>query len=156
MSQIAIQIITALTAIISVLIGNYASSWLAYRRTTKEKLWDDRRQAYGFILSRLSSVKSTCAIIDEYTQEDAARFWQGDTHEKYDEMIAEKMKEVWQRLSDDYLVLSDEFISCLEKGFKTGDEDERWDPYLGHEAFAKDLRDMYPCLLAIAKSEIHR
>ena len=76
-------------------------------------------------------MKSTCAIIDEYTQEDAARFWQGDTHEKYDEMIAEKMKEVWQRLSDDYLVLSDEFISCLEKGFKTGDEDERMYSYWG-------------------------
>lgn len=156
LAQITIQIITALTAIISVLIGNYASSWLAYRRTTREKLWDTRREAYGYILSRLSSVKSTCATMDEYMREDTARFWVGDTHVKYDEMISEKMREVWQRLSDDYLILSDEFVDCLENGFKTRDGDERRDPYLGHEAFAKNLRNVYPRLLAIAKGEIHR
>src|ERR1700688_1657346 len=54
-AQIEIQIITAVTAIVSSLLGAYAANTLAYKRSTREKIWETRRAAYGFILSHLSA-----------------------------------------------------------------------------------------------------
>jgi hypothetical protein len=154
MNPIVTQGIAAFIAIVSVLIGTFASNWLTFKRTAKEKVWDGRRQAYGFILSKLSSVKNMCAEMDEYMREDANRFWQGDSHVKFDAAIYERMTEVRQRIADDYLLLSSEFIECFEKGFSEIDEEEQWEPGARHESFAKDIREMYPRLLAQAKREI--
>jgi hypothetical protein len=115
-----------------------------------------RRETYGLILSELAAVEHICDGIDEAVEERSyAEYWNTESRERDDADIAERMRKVHNRFSDDYPVLSDEFIKIVDE-FTS---ELRGDPYNStppedHELFSGAIRKHRPRLLATAREEI--
>jgi hypothetical protein len=143
------NIVTAIGTVISVVIANK----LSFSQSGQAKLLDSRRQAYGVILSELASVERVCATADEHMAEDEYRYFESDAREAHNKQIGEHMKAARQRFSDDYLILSDQFIERFETfaADLAGPPDEGYPE--GDERFSKAIRKHRPLLLAQARSE---
>jgi predicted membrane chloride channel (bestrophin family) len=55
-------VVTGIVGIIGVILG----SQLSYRRSTKEKFWEARREAYSAILSKLAEIDRITKGADEW------------------------------------------------------------------------------------------
>jgi|HubBroStandDraft_6_1064221.scaffolds.fasta_scaffold666551_2 hypothetical protein len=144
------NIVTAIAAVVAVVIANR----LSYGRSNKEKLWDLRRQAYGLILSELSEVEQICDSADEYIQQDEDRYFES-VDQKDNFAIAKHMEAINRRIADDYLILSDAFISMYGELKKEMSGDPYNDtPPEEHEKFSTAVRKYRPLLIALARGEM--
>lgn len=145
------SIVTAVTALISVYVGNRLSSW----SSGKAKIWDLRRPAYGRILAALSTVEKLCDSAAESMAENIHRYHDGGHREYIEGKISESMTVARNTFNDEYLILSNDFVAAFEK--LTGDLDAI-DPNEvfpeDHELFAAAIRKHRPPLLALARREV--
>jgi hypothetical protein len=150
-----IPIGTVITSIVSI-IAIVITSRLAYGRSNKEKLWDERRRAYGVILSALAAAERICDEADDYIEHQNGYF-ESKTSRAHGAKIAEHMKTADNRFSDDYLILSDAFITLYgelnDKRRAVSYQDEL--PPDEHERFAETLRTYRTRLMAQARSEMN-
>jgi hypothetical protein len=146
------NIVTAVATVLAVMVANH----LSYRKSNRERLWDLRRAAYGLMLSELAAVERICDGIDEAVAERSFEaYWETKGRTRDDAEITERMGKVHQRYSDDYLIISDEFIKVFDKFLGNG----RADPYVSsppeeHEAFSAAIRKYRPRLMGIARNEM--
>ena len=146
------SIVTAVATVAGVVLANT----LTLRRSNREKTWDLRRQAYGTILAALASAEGVCDSAEEYINEDADRYFNEDQpYRRHNEQIAGQMALVRQRFSDDYLALSNEFVTLFEEFLRElSSGDHIPIPPEEHEYFVGVLRKHRPRLLEKARSEI--
>jgi hypothetical protein len=145
------NIITGIATVVAVVIANR----LSYGRTNREKLWDLRRQSYGFILSELGSIEQICDIADEYISEGGEqRYFEGQD-QLHNEKIHMHMNAMRKRFADDYLILSDTFIALYEKLSKEMSSDPyNSTPSDDHDIFSAAIRKYRPLLTTLARSEM--
>ena len=145
------SVVTAIAA----LVGVFIASQLHYRRSTRERLWDLRRQAYGVILARLARVERICANIDDIVAMHGGDvYWESDSSTKHSEQIREHMAVMTDRFSDDYLIISKEFVRIFEEfqsELNSGDPNVAADEE--ENRFGDTIRKYRPLLLAQAVSE---
>ncbi len=145
------NLITAVTAIVAVVVGNK----LAYSRSSEEKVWDLRRQAYGVILAELAAVERICDYADELIAQDELRYFHGDHHGVHQSQVAEHIATVRQRFSEDYLIISETFITLVERFFdELGGGSPNEAPPEEHERISATVRESRLRLMAQARSEI--
>lgn len=147
------SIVTGGATVVAVVIANR----LSFRRTSSEKIWDLRRQAYGEILSALAKVENVLDIAGEYIHESEVRYFEEGVSKLHDSRISESMDIARKRFDDEYLVLSPRFISCFDKMQKElsalgNDPDQT--PDESHAEFDAVIRKHRPLLLTLARSEI--
>ena len=145
------NIVTALSTLIAVYIGNRLSS----SQSGSAKIWDLRRPAYGKIIAALSAVERLCDSAEDAISEDIHRY-HDDGHRAYiDEKISDNMAVASAVFNDDYLIFSDKFISVF--GRFTSDIGKT-DPHEGfpadHEQFASIIRKYRPLLLTQGRREM--
>jgi hypothetical protein len=100
-------------------------SQLSYRRSTKEKFWEARREAYSAILSKLAEIDRITKGADEWMATMGQGEYLGHGIDEDKIKIREHLAAVWQRYSDDHLIMSDEFVRIFE-GFIS--EHDKGDP----------------------------
>jgi hypothetical protein len=147
------NIVTAIATVIAVVIANK----LTLKRTSSEKIWDFRRQAYGEILSALSQVENVLDLAREWMQEGLMRYFDEQISQTHNERISENMVAARKRFSDDYLVLSREFIlryEAMQKELDANDADSNLTPDESHMAFDATIRKHRTRLLEVARSEV--
>lgn len=104
-------VITAATTLAAVVVTN----WLSYRRSNRERLWELRREIYGTILSELAAVEHICNGIDEAVAERSyEEYWNTKARVHDDNNIFERMGTIRKKATDNYLVLTDEFIIAYD------------------------------------------
>jgi hypothetical protein len=132
------------------------TSWLSYARSSKEKLWDLRREAYGTILSAWATAERICDSADEFIGERGEIEYFESTYSKsHDAEIGKQMTIANKRFSDDYLILSDEFIAIYEHFESEAYADNPNDmPPDEHDRFASAIRKNRPLLLGCARAEM--
>ena len=104
-------LVTAIATLVGVILGNR----LTYARSSAERLWDLRRQAYGVILTELAAVDRISHNANQYIASGVDDYWEGKYFADDVAKIGAHMRVVRARFSDDYLILSDEFIRLFEK-----------------------------------------
>jgi hypothetical protein len=149
---VSAAIVGALGAIGGVIVANR----LTYARSNRERLWDLRRQAYGVILSELAAVEHICDSVDEYVNERSyEEYFNTKSRDRLEAEKAKRMDVVRTRYSNDYLILSEEFIKAYDKFTADASSDPYNDtPPEEHEKFSKGLRENRPRLMALARNEI--
>jgi len=146
------SLVTAAATVVCVVIANI----LTLKRSSREKTWDLRRQAYGAILSALATVKRICHSAEEYIQEDEMRYFDSDHFPRHNSEIAEQLSIARRRFSDDYLVFSDEFVALFEKFTRALSGGDLFaSPPEEQDHFVAVLREYRPLLLSKARSEIN-
>jgi hypothetical protein len=146
---------SAIISALSALGGAFIGSHLSYQRTSKEKIWDLRRQAYGVIIAELAQIESILDDASEYIAQDAPRYFE-EVVGKHNEKISAHFSIADKKFSDDYLVLSDEFIAIYTamKNEYSQDPYEILTPEDDHEKFSAAIRKYRPKLLVQARTEI--
>jgi hypothetical protein len=145
------NIITGIATVLAVVIANK----LTYSRSSKQRLWDLRREAYGSILSELARAERVCDHADQYIEQDEMRYFESKQSNADSAEIGEHMTAARKRFSDDYLILSDVFISMYEQftdELRAGDPNDL--PPEEHEHFATILRKNRLRLMAQARIEM--
>lgn len=118
------------------------------------KLWDLRREAYGVILSGLGSVDRILDAAEDYIAQDSYLYFNGENSGEHNRRISEYMVAVHQRFSDDYLILSADFIAFFESLSFDMAQAAYEGPPDDHEIFAAAIRKYRPLLLKQARKEI--
>ncbi|MFH1345223.1 MAG: hypothetical protein ABIL01_29065 [Pseudomonadota bacterium] len=129
------------------------ANWLSYGRTNKEKVWDLRRQAYGLIISELRAVEQICDVVDEYISEVGAMHYFDGPDRKHLAQIHDHMSSIRKRFADDYLILSDGFVTLYEELIKEMTGDPNNNPPDDHDIFSAAIRKYRPLLTSLARSE---
>jgi hypothetical protein len=151
-----VTVIAAVVTVIGTIAGVVVANRLTAVRSSKERIWDFRRVAYSQILSELGDIERICDDADEYINERGFNeYWGTKTRKDNDDEVARRMKIISNRLSADYLILSDKFI----KAYDSFANDARSDPYNAspdeeHDTFASAVRKHRPLLTALARSEM--
>jgi hypothetical protein len=143
------------TGIVTV-IGVWLTSQLGYRRSTKEKFWDVRREAYGAILSELAEIDRITKGADVWMATMGTGEYYADGRIDQDKVkIGEHMKVVWKRYSDDHLIMSNEFVSLFENFISEFDNVDPNDAtHSTHLRGRKIVTRYRALLLAQARSEM--
>jgi hypothetical protein len=150
-TSVLTALLTAGAALGAVIVGNK----LSYVRTYNEKLWDLKRLAYGLILSELAAIEQVCGIADSYIEEDEDRYFLGEFEVKHKTEIAKHFASIAQRMADDYLILSEEFIALYDKFSEDSDSDPyESDPPADYKRLVAALRKYRPLLIELARREI--
>ena len=148
------NVITAITTIIAVVVGNRLSS----KQSVDTKLWDLRRQAYGVILAELASVERICEVVCEHMLASHDEYFETDESTSHDKQIATHMGAVHQKFSDDYLILSNDFLVMFEVflfDLHSGPPDEGlFSPVDAHKRFSAAVSKHRPLLLAQGRKEM--
>jgi hypothetical protein len=148
-------IVTAITTLASGGISAIITNALNVRRSTQEKLWELRRVAYGSILAEMRSVEYVLDAAEEHIQEDEMRYFHGEISNRHNETISGHMSVVRKSYMDNYLILSDAFISEFEVLLGSlDDRNPNLDPSEAHEQFASAVRAARPKLLRQARTEM--
>jgi hypothetical protein len=114
-----------ITGVVTV-VGVWLTNRLSYGRSTKEKLWDVRREAYGAILSELADIDRITKGADEWMDTMGQGEYLGSGAIDEDKVkINGHLKVIWKRYSDDHLIMSAAFISLFENFIS---EYDRGDP----------------------------
>lgn len=106
------------------------------------------------ILSELGAVENVFNRADEYIQENEMRYFNSEFYSAHNKEIGEHCGVLNDRFSNDYLILSDEFIKLFEDYLNDGRGDVYCDPPEAHHAFAGSVRRWRPLLLAQARREM--
>jgi hypothetical protein len=107
-------LITGLITGIVTVFGVWLTNRMTFGRSIKEKFWDERREAYAPILSRLADVDRITKGADEWMNTMGPGEYYNRGIEEDKGKIREHMTVVWKRYSDGHLIMSDEFISLFE------------------------------------------
>src|SRR4051794_9359236 len=108
-------VVTTITSLISGMLAAFLTHLLTARRSTREKLWDLRRVAYGTILAELHAVERVLDTALEYISEDEDSYFHGPAFPKYNEIISTHMSYAKQAYTNNYLILSAAFITLYEE-----------------------------------------
>jgi hypothetical protein len=151
-----VTIVAAIVTVIGTIAGVVIANRLTYSRSSKEKLWDLRRPAYGQILSELGEVESICDDADEYINErDFQEYHASKAYNRHNQEIAEHMTLVRKRFSDDYLILSEDFIAIYSELTNEMRSDPcNSSPDEEHDSFAAAIRKHRPRLITLARREM--
>jgi hypothetical protein len=129
-------------------------SQVTYSRSTKEKFWEVRRQAYGAILAELAEIDRVTKGADEWM----ATMGQGEYLEAIDRdkiQIGEHLKVVWRRYSDDHLIMSDEFVRVFDDFISEHDKGDPNDATHSLHLYRRKIITKYRALLlAQARKEM--
>jgi hypothetical protein len=149
-------IITTLISICGTIAGVFIGNRLSSSRSYKEKVWDLRRVAYGVILSELAGILRVYDAGDQYLEQSNFHQYTGSkVYDAHNSKINSHFRSKYERMSDDYLILSGEFISLYNEYSK----ESRGDPYnddppTEYERSSKAIRKYHPLLSTLARSEI--
>lgn len=143
--------LAALIGIMGVAVGH----WLNRGHTRKEKLKDLRREAYGVILAEMAAAQPIYDAACEAISEDSHWYHGSELRERHLDGISKHMRAARQRFTDDYLVLSADFITRFEKmqSDRSTKADDT-DPFSNVEPHGELLRLARPELLNIARREV--
>jgi hypothetical protein len=147
------SIITGIVTVVGVILANR----LSYGRSTKEKFWDVRRQAYSAILSELAEVDRITKGADEWMATMGPEEYFNGSIDEDKEKIGEHMSVVWRKYSDDHLIMSDEFVRIFESfisKFDEGDPNDATNTLHLHRR--KIITKHRALLLAQARKELTR
>jgi hypothetical protein len=148
-------LIAVVGTVCSVVVGAILTNRLTFRRSSREKLWDLRRETYSYIVVRLSRAKKQCADINEYLADDPQRFWNLDKNTTMDRFY-EGIREAFERYSDDNLICSPEFILIFEQFDAATNPDPYNDgPDDTYDLYSTALKKFVPKLVAQAGKEIN-
>lgn len=149
---IATSIVTVVGTIAGVIIANTLTSSQSY----KKKIWDLRRVAYGVILSELAAAERIYDSADEYLAENNFhQYFERKLYERDRQDVNKHLHLVYQRTSDDYLILSSEFIALYNRLTEAAQGDPYNDgPPETYEAASKAIRKYRPLLANLARNEI--
>lgn len=142
-----------LTGIAGVLVGH----WLSSGHSRKEKINDLRRVAYGGILSELSAAQYSYDAAASNIAENSHGYHASDLWDQQSDRIFAHMTKARQRFTDDYLVLSDAFISRWEvmmNAKETVSNRDPDDPFVNVEEHGKIVQAARVDLMKIARTEI--
>ncbi len=156
-SNNAVTIIAAIVTVVGTIVGVVIANRLTASRSYKEKIWDLRRAAYGFILAQLGELERVYDNADEYiTERGFEEYFEHKAYSEGRDEIAKHLKLIRAKFADDYLILSDRFIeliNALEDGIAT-------DPY-GSTSVDEDydtesaaVRKYRPLLVERARQEM--
>jgi hypothetical protein len=144
--------LTGVATVVAVVISNLLTS----RSTTRERLWELRREGYSAILFELAAIERVCDAADSYIHEMGyMTYWEMEARSRHDNDINERMKKLRDRVSSDYLIFSDEFLSLFdefERALQTDDNSTLPDDE--HDTFCSAVRHFRPRLSALGRSEI--
>jgi hypothetical protein len=106
------NLITEIATVVAVVIANR----LAFTRSAKEKLLDLKRPAYGSILFELGEAEGICDDADEYIDHRGFHEYFADkAYQRHNAEIRSHMDSVRNRVSADYLILSNNFIETYRE-----------------------------------------
>lgn len=144
-------VVAPLSGLLGVVVGH----WLNRGHSQKEKARDLRRTSYGVILSELSAAHSTLVHACEVKDEDAHRYHDSELRNQHDERIWTHHRAARTRFSDDFLILSDRFISRFEKiGRDISDKGDEDDPFHNIDLRREIIHAALDDLKRIARSEV--
>ena len=142
--------------LVSLIVGAVLGNRLTYSRSTKEKLWDLRRQSYGVILSELAAADRIIRGANEYIASGTGGdYFESEYFADDIKKIGEHMRVAHARFSDDYLIFSDEFVRIFEAFL--GERDDADPNVAGHNEHLRRrsvITKYRPLLLAQARSEM--
>jgi hypothetical protein len=131
------------------------TNWLSSHSSTKQKLWELQRAAYGSILAELAAVETVLDSATEFIEENEERYFDDEASTRHDATIRSHMKSVRKSYTENYLILSDRFITLFEDFLRSLDErSPDFLPPEEHEKFAETVRVARPKLLQQARSEM--
>ncbi len=112
--------------------------------------------AYSQIISELSAIERILNDANEYIEErDYNEYWESKARKEHDAEISRHMTTMANRLSDDYLILSDKFIKAFATFIsETTDNDPNSLPSDEHETFSDAVHKRRPLLTALAREEM--
>jgi len=144
-----------LLQVVGPLGGVWLGAILGHGSQRTQKLLDLRRPAYGLILAQLAKVEARLNWISELISEAGDGYFQDpQAHMSHDRYIGDEMQIAQQRFVDDYLILSDQFVSRFEKMQADISSAEYEIPPIAHDIFETAVRSARPDLLAIARREV--
>jgi len=146
------SIITGIVTVAGVILANR----LSYGRSTKEKLWDARREAYRAILSQLAEIDRVTKGADEWMATmGPGEYFNSSSIDDDKEKIRQHMKVVWRKYSDDHLIMSDEFVRIFERFISEHDAgDPNVATHASHLHRRKIITKHRALLLAQARNEL--
>jgi hypothetical protein len=145
------NIVTGIATVIAVVVANKLSS----NQSGKAKFWDLRRQAYGVILSELAAVARISTTIEARLEGDIQGYFDSDARVYHENDTAKHMGVVRQRFSDDYLIISTEFLALFEACIADLELESPNDDFLDEtERFVSVIKKYHPILLAQGRKEI--
>jgi hypothetical protein len=148
-------ILPTIPPMLYVIIGAIITYMLNVRRSTHEKLWELRRVAYGSILAEMKYVEYVLDSADEYIKKDEMRYFAGQAFIHHNAAIGKHMLTVRKNYMDNYLILSEKFISEFDLLLNYLDSTyPDFDPQEEHTHFASAIRAAQPKLLRQARSEM--
>ncbi len=116
---------TVALSTISALISGVSSAWvtsqLTASRSTNEKLWELRRAAYGKILAALADSERILDNADKFIDEDLNRFFNSEEYLNHKEALRARLTIIRNEVTDNYLILSDDFIVLIERFYSKMD-----------------------------------
>jgi hypothetical protein len=145
------NVVTGIATVIAVVIANR----LTYSRSTKERLWDLRRQAYGVILAELGAADRIIHGANKYIASGVGDYFESKYFADDIKKTGEHMKVAHDRFSDDYLIFSDDFVRIFEAFL--GERDDAGPNVAGHNEHLRRrsvITKYRPLLLAQARSEM--
>jgi len=144
-----------LVTVLGTLFGALLGAWLSAGHTHREKVWDLRREAYGVILSEIAMVNRIMSRVVEALKENPHGYFDSPSRPADEARVSEHLKKARQRFADDYLVLSDQFISIFEQMETDISSDDPNDGWLeDQERLAKAINQAHPLLTAQARNEV--
>lgn len=115
-----------------------------------------RRVAYGTILAALNSVEVACDAVDSSIADDSHAYFDTKQRHDHEKEMREKLSLAHRKYSEEYLVISDGFISLYE-AFQAEllVANQLTDSYPNdHESFSGVIRKFRPLLLDKAKDDL--
>jgi hypothetical protein len=152
-----VNIITAVVTATTTLVVVFVTNRLALFRSSKEKLWDLKRQVYGQILSELADAERVLDVANEFIVERGYEYYHGtEYYSKHQSKLFDHLFSIRKKFSDDYLILSDSFIELFQK---LSDElfldEPNEDPPERHERIEGAVKKYRPLLTTQARNELN-
>jgi hypothetical protein len=152
-----VPILTTVLAVLGTIAGVVIGNRLTYARSSKEKIWDLRRAAYGEILAELAAVERIYDDADVYISERSfADYFEQKAYTQDNEEIDKHMVRVRDRFAADYLILSDDFIKLYDElvGEMRNDPYSSLSPDEEYEVSSDAIRRQRPLLVTLARNEM--
>jgi hypothetical protein len=144
------DVLTPLATVIAV----FVTSRLSLRRTSAEKIWEVRRQAYSEVIAALTHVEKICDSADEMIAENAHWYFDSPTSMRHNEQISQHLQRMRTAITDNYVVLSPRFVAAYDDYLEDVSGSENDSPPDEQDTFSKAVRRCRRRMLEVAREEI--